>query len=126
MTMSSPSLRDCAASDPLLPVARFAEAVELVRGALSPEDPRLSPVLDRFDRPPPVLIQVGRDEILRDDSRRMAALLRAEGGRVLLQEVPGVPHVWHILDGYLPEARVALREAARFAADQAATPETSR
>jgi epsilon-lactone hydrolase len=73
LTLSGPSLRGNAGVDPLLPVSRIAEAVVMVQGALDAADPRLSPLFALFDRPPPVLMLVGSDEILLDDSRRMAA-----------------------------------------------------
>lgn len=126
LTLSGPSLAAQAAADPLLPAARMAEAVAMVQGALDPADPRLSPLFARFDRPPPVLLLVGSDEVLLDDSRRMAAQLAAAGGVVTLREEPKAPHVWPIFDGWIPEARAALRAAARFARDQAAAPDTSR
>jgi acetyl esterase/lipase len=118
LAMGSASLKTNAEADPLLPVSRMREVVTYVTGsgpeALAPNDPRLSPVYARFDAPPPVLIQVGTTEILRDDALRLAARLRQGGGRVELSQWPGAPHLWQILDGYLPEARAALAEAARF------------
>jgi acetyl esterase/lipase len=85
-----------------------------VKGKLDPKDPRISPLYASFPAPPPVLLHVGTTEILRDDSRRMAAHLRASGGEVALTEWPDVPHVWQIFDGYIPEARASLREVAQF------------
>jgi len=123
--LTGASLRTNAAADPLLPAHRIAEVVGFVAGALAPTDPRLSPLFARFHAPPPVLIQVGSDEILLDDSQRMAGHLQAAGGTVDLEVWPGCPHVWQMLDGWLPEARAALRKAAAFAV-QAGTPETSR
>ena len=118
LAMGSASLKTNAEADPLLPVSRMREVVEYVTGqgpgALAPNDPRLSPVYARFDAPPPVLIQVGTTEILRDDALRLAARLRQGGGRVELSQWPEAPHLWQILDGYVPEARAALAEAARF------------
>jgi acetyl esterase/lipase len=125
LTLSGASLRSHAARDPLLPVARIAEAVGMVAGTLDPADPRISPLFAGFDRPPPVLMLVGSDEVLLDDSRRMAARMQSAGGTVTLHEVDKAPHVWPIFDGWIPEARTALRQAARFAAAQAAAPETS-
>lgn len=115
LAMTGDSLRTHAAADPLLPAARMEEAVAMIRGDLPPGDPRLSPLYARYDAPPPVLIQVGDDEILLDDSRRMADVLRAAGGEVRLEVWPCAPHVWQIFDGWLPEARAALRQAAAFA-----------
>jgi len=40
---------------------------------------------------PPMLIQVGSDEILRDDAARMAAKLRQAGCEIELQEWPRMP-----------------------------------
>jgi monoterpene epsilon-lactone hydrolase len=114
LALTGASLRENAEADPLLPVARMEEAVAMVRGALPPDDPRLSPLYARFVTPPPVFLQVGSTEILRDDSRRMAQVLRQAGGAVTLQEWPDAPHVWQMLDGYIPEARAALRELAGF------------
>ncbi|RUS59878.1 alpha/beta hydrolase [Pseudorhodobacter sp. E13] len=114
LAMTGESLRSNARADPLLPVARIEEAIGFVLGELSPQDPRLSPLYAAFPDPPPVLIHVGTTEILRDDSRRMVAHLRASGCAVTLKEWRGAPHVWQIFDGYIPEARASLREVAQF------------
>ena len=114
LAMTGVSLTENANADPVLPVQRMQDTVDQLKGALSVTDPRLSPLYARFDDPPPVFLQVGSTEILRDDSRRMAQLLQKAGGRVTLQEWPGAPHVWQMLDGYVPEARAALVDLAGF------------
>jgi acetyl esterase/lipase len=114
LTLSGASLRENGRADPLLPAARAEEVVGYVRGALAADDPRLSPLFARFDRPPPVMIEVGETEILRDDALRMAERLRAAGGEVRLGVRPLVPHAWPLFDGWFPEARQTLRCAARF------------
>lgn len=114
LTMSGQSLADFAASDPIIPVARMGEVAALYLAGAAPDDPRASPLFARFVAPPPVLIQVGAEEALRDDAIRIADRLRAAGGRVDLRLWPGAPHVWHILDGWVPEARAGLREVAAF------------
>ena len=116
LALTGASLVTNADKDPLLPAAQIGVVVAQILQGFPPRDPRISPLFADFDRPPPVLIQVGTEEILLDDSRRMAAVLRAAGGQVSLTEWPGCPHVWQILDGYLPEARAALREVAGFLA----------
>jgi epsilon-lactone hydrolase len=114
MAMTGASLRSNAVADPILPVAQMAMLVDLVRGDLPPSDPRISPLFATFDAPPPVYLQVGSTEILRDDTRRMAAALDAAGGRVEMVEWQDAPHVWHLADGFLPEARAALQHIADF------------
>lgn len=114
LAMGSESIRRNARADPIFPARRMPEAVAMVRGALDPHDPRLSPLHADFPEVPPVMIQVGPEEILCDDSRRMAEVLRQAGGRVVLEEWPLCPHVWQIMDGLVPEARAALLRVAAF------------
>lgn len=114
LALTGASLQANAERDPLLPAHRMPDAVAMVLGDVDGRDPRISPLYACFDDPPPVLFQVGECEILLDDSRRMATVLRQAGGRVQLDEWPGCPHVWQMLDGYLPEARQALTKVAAF------------
>jgi acetyl esterase/lipase len=63
---------------------------------------------------PPVLIQVGDTECLLEDSRQLAASLRAAKVRHELQEWPGQMHVFQVFANLLPEARQAVRYVADF------------
>jgi acetyl esterase/lipase len=63
---------------------------------------------------PPMLIQVGANEMLLDDSTRMAARARAAGVDVILDVTAGVPHVFQSFAGVLDEADQALDRAALF------------
>ena len=112
--LTGDSLRRNANVDPIFPAGRISDLVGYVAGNLDPRDPRLSPLYADYSKPPPVLMLVGTTEILLDDSRRMAARLTEAGGTVSLSEYPGAPHVWPLLDGYIPQARAALREVAGF------------
>ena len=112
--LTGASLTKNASRDVLLPVSRIQELVGVVCGDCDPVDPRLSPLYAQFDKPPPILIHASKSEILWDDSRRMAERLRDCGGRVVLTAQEDAPHVWPILDGYIPEARATLKEIAAF------------
>jgi acetyl esterase/lipase len=114
LTLSGGSLGENAAADPLLPGARIAELVETICGGLPAADPRISPLFAAFRGAPPVLLQAGRTEILRDDTLRMAARLRSEGAEVRLRLWPDTPHVVQIFGDWLPEAREGRAEAAAF------------
>ena len=114
LAMTGNSLQANIAHDPLLPVGRMPDVVAMVLAGFDARDPRISPLYARFDAPPPVFIQVGQGEILLDDSRRMADVLRQAGGHVTLQEWPDCPHVWQMMDNRLPEARRALNQTADF------------
>ncbi|WP_329234848.1 alpha/beta hydrolase [Actinoallomurus sp. NBC_01490] len=85
-----------------------------VAGA-DPHQPLLSPaVLADLTGFPPMLIQVGINEILLDDSTRLAARARAAGVDVILDITADVPHVFQSFAGVLEEADEALDRAALF------------
>ncbi|GGJ43157.1 hypothetical protein GCM10010121_062960 [Streptomyces brasiliensis] len=63
---------------------------------------------------PPMLIQVGTNEILLDDSTRLAARAGAAGVDVILDITADVPHVFQSFAGVLDEADEALDRAALF------------
>jgi acetyl esterase/lipase len=76
--------------------------------------PLASPLYADLSGLPPLLIHVGRDEVLRDDSTRLADRARSVGVTVDLKIWPVVPHAWQLAQATLPEARQSVREAAAF------------
>jgi acetyl esterase/lipase len=80
------------------------------------DHPLASPLYAKLNKLPPLLIHVGADETLLDDSTRLAANAHRDGVYVQLKIWPVVPHAWQLLAGRLPEARQSLREAAEFLA----------
>ncbi|MEV4298839.1 alpha/beta hydrolase [Microbispora rosea] len=95
------------------------EAVErtgaMYRAGADPHQPLLSPaVLADLTGFPPMLLQVGTNELLLDDSTRLAARARAAGVDVILDVTAGVPHVFQSFAGVLDEADEALDRAAVF------------
>ncbi|HLL70665.1 MAG TPA: alpha/beta hydrolase [Pyrinomonadaceae bacterium] len=80
----------------------------------SPQDSYASPVYADLRGLPPLLLQVGSTELLLDDSRRVHDKIRAAGGTSRLEIYEDVAHCWQMLDGLVPEARRALRQAASF------------
>ncbi|WP_330334653.1 alpha/beta hydrolase [Streptomyces sp. NBC_00536] len=81
-----------------------------------PEQPLLSPALFAdLTGFPPLLIQVGTNEILLDDSTRLAARARDAGVDVILDITADAPHVFQsFAGGTLDEADHALDRAALF------------
>lgn len=77
-------------------------------------DPYASPLYGDLTGLPPTLIHVGGEEILRDDSSRMADKMREAHCKVELQVWPKMPHVWHLFAPILPEARFAIADIGRF------------
>lgn len=109
LTLSGETIRTHADLDPILPVSRMQEAVDLYLVGADPTDPLASPLFADYPNPPPILIQIGAEEVLFSDAKRIADKTGAE-----LDVWEGCPHVWQIFDGRLPEANAAMRKAARF------------
>jgi acetyl esterase/lipase len=80
----------------------------------SAELPEASPVLGDLSGLPPLLIQVSSTELLYTDSARLHEKAAACGVSSTLRVYPALPHVWQILVGAVPEARIALKEIAAF------------
>ena len=107
-------------TDVILPVERFEQLAQIVPAGFDSQDPRISPLYADFPDCPPILIQYSETEILRDDALRMAKRVSQFGAQPQLQAHPNAPHVWQLLDGWIPEARASLRQAANFAQDSLA------
>jgi|GraSoiStandDraft_16_1057320.scaffolds.fasta_scaffold120692_2 epsilon-lactone hydrolase len=114
LALTGASLKRNAAADPML---NAQDAPKLVEQYLAGADPRTPYASALYGDPtglPPVLIQVGSDEILLDDAVRMAEKLRAAGRPVELEIFPRMPHVWHAFAPFLPEARRAIEHIGAF------------
>jgi monoterpene epsilon-lactone hydrolase len=95
-------------------------------GDTDPRNPLASPLYADLSGLPPLLIHVGADEVLRDDSIRLAERARATGVSVELKIWPVVPHAWQLAPHLIPEARQSLGESATFLGACVATAESSR
>jgi epsilon-lactone hydrolase len=114
LSLSGASVREFAVSDPLLDVGYLRLSADAYRGAVPLDDPRVSPLFAKDLALPPTLIQVGSDEVLRDDSRRLALATSAAGSRVELEEWQGMHHVFQLNTEQLASARRALDRVASF------------
>ncbi len=93
-------------------------------GDTDPRNPLASPLYADLTGLPPLLIHVGADEVLRDDSTRLTERARAAGVPVDLKIWPVVPHAWQLAPHLIPEARQSLRESAAFFHAHSAAPES--
>jgi acetyl esterase/lipase len=101
--------------DPMLSVEGALLAARHYLQGASPADPLVSPLYGRYDGLPPLLIHVGGNEILLDDSVRVAERARAAGVPVDIRIWQGMPHVFQAFR-FLPEARNSLAGIAAFLA----------
>lgn len=114
ITGESPSIEENMWKETMLDGRALQRGGDLFRGDLEATDPICSPLFAEQHGLPPVLIHVGEDEILRDDSVRLAAKITDAGGTAQLEVWPKVYHVWHRAAAMVPEARRAVNGIAKF------------
>ena len=78
------------------------------------KDPLANPLYADLKGLPPMYIQVGGDETLLDDSRRLAEHAKEAGVDVRLDVFPKFQHVFHFSAGHAPEADEAIRKLAEW------------
>lgn len=83
-------------------------------GDADPRDPLISPVRADLAGLPPVLIQVGDNEVFFGDAAHMHQRLVAAGVAARFRAWDGMFHVWHIYWPRLDEGRAGVVEAAEF------------
>jgi monoterpene epsilon-lactone hydrolase len=114
LALTGQSLTSNAAADPMLNADDLPKLVQYYLAGADPRTPYASPLYGDAAGLPPVLIQVGSDEILRDDAIRMAEKLRRENPRSQLEIWPRMPHVWQLFVPILPEAHRAIAQIGDF------------
>lgn len=118
-SLSSESLEQT--RDPLISPARIRHFAQLYAAEHDPAHPGLSPFFGDLSGLPPILIQVGEDEVLVPECLHLAERAQAQGASLDLQVWPGMFHVWHFAARLLPEARQAISRLGLFAREVTGT-----
>ncbi|WP_337188029.1 alpha/beta hydrolase [Phenylobacterium sp.] len=103
-----------AGCDPLLTRHVLLEMADQYLAGQDPGAPLASPGEADLAGLPPLLVQVGDDEVLLDDALTLARRAGDAGVRVELEVWPGMIHVWQMFAGALPEADAAIARIAAF------------
>jgi len=117
LSCSLPAMREKASKDPMLDPILALDRARSYAGSLDLRDPAVSPLYGDLSELPPILIHVGSDEILLDDSRYLADRARQAGTSVQLDIWDKMFHVWHFLAGILPQGRKAIQRISDFIHD---------
>ncbi len=96
--------------DPLLTRQALLEMAGEYLGAADPRLGLASPALADLRGLPPMLIQVGAEEVLLDDAHALAAQARLGGVEVELEVWPEMIHVFQMFGQALPQAGQAVAE----------------
>jgi acetyl esterase/lipase len=118
LAFTGESSRLNATVDPLIPIELGPRIVDLCLAGGDPCNPYASPLYGDPTGLPPTLILVGGDEVLRDDSLRMADKMRAAGCHVEIEVWPHMWHAWHMLMRVMPEAMAAVERIGKFTRDR--------
>ena len=82
-------------------------------GFADPRTPHISPAFADMNNFPPMLIQVGSEEVFLDDARMVAENAQSAGVDVTLTVYEGMWHAWQAI-GILAEAKQAFEEIGDF------------
>ncbi len=117
LSFSGASMTDTSVTDPLIGYEYLQDCAAKYLGNTSATDPLASPLLGDLRGLPPLLIQVGTDEQLLDDSRQYAERASQAGVPVRLQVWEGMHHVFQLDIAHIESSRRALDDAGHFLSD---------
>lgn len=113
MTATSESYETFAGKDPILTKDYVLAMRDAYIGAEEdPADARYSPLFGDFTDFPPTLVQVGRNEILQDDSAKLVKRINKAGGNAVLDLYKDGWHVFQQMP--LPQANQAMKTVGEY------------
>jgi acetyl esterase/lipase len=114
LALTGDSLQTRAGADPMIRRESLAEWVRAYAPGEDPRNPLLSPLYGDLAGLPPLLMQVADNELMLDDTLRVAERARAAGVDVTCEVEPGGFHVYQSVAGLLPEAQAAVDRIGAF------------
>jgi acetyl esterase/lipase len=118
LSLSGDSIGANRDSDPMVSASTLEMMADAYLGSADRTTPTASPLFADLAGLPPMLLQVGAGELLRDDTTRFAELATAAGDDVTLEIWDDVFHVWHAFADLLPEAREAIARIGAYIDDR--------
>ena len=117
MTCSNESYQTRAEADPMIG-PDIGKMVDLYLQGKDATAPYASPNFADLRSLPPLLIHVGRDEVLLDDAIKLDHKARADGVDSTLEVWEDMIHVWHAFHPMLPEGRDGIMRVGEFLRDK--------
>jgi monoterpene epsilon-lactone hydrolase len=114
LTFSGESIRTRASRDPLLNFSDDLSMINTFANGTPLTHPYISPVFADLHGLPPILIQVGTEEILYNDSSRLEQNARLAGVPVTMETWQGMWHVFQGFAPYVPESNQAITKIGAF------------
>jgi acetyl esterase/lipase len=119
LTHSGESIALNARRDHVIPVRLIDRIAAMYVGEQNADEqtlrqPSLSPVFADFTGFPPMQLHCAEEEVLRDDTVRIAHRAKADGVAVEGKIWKGVPHAFPAFAQFLPEGKTALKQIGAF------------
>lgn len=114
LTLSSGPGDEAQASDPQIGPDQLASMADAYLRGADPRAPTASPLFASLDGLPPILVQVGTHEYLREDALLLIAAAHRQSADITVDVFDGMIHVWHALAPRLETANVALARVASW------------
>jgi acetyl esterase/lipase len=112
--MSGNSIKTHAKIEPMLNLQSMKIMASNYIGEGDPRSPLISPIYADLKGISPLLIHVGSDEMLLDDSKRIAENAKSAGVDVTLKIYDQMWHAFHLNARLMPEAKNAIEELGSF------------
>ncbi len=114
LTCDTGSYRSKADADPMITPQSIRETAATYLAGAAASDPLASPNLADLTGMPPMLIHVGSDEVLLDDSRDLEKRAVAADVDAEIEIWDGMIHVWHAFYQMLPEGEQAIERMGSY------------
>ncbi|HXG21908.1 MAG TPA: alpha/beta hydrolase [Methylomirabilota bacterium] len=118
MTCTNESYKTRAAADPMVAPGGINKMADRYLQGADPKHPYASPNFANLKGLPPLLIHVGRDEVLLDDAVKLDQKATADGVKSTLEIWDDMIHVWHAFHPMLPEGKQAIVRVGEFLREQ--------
>jgi len=116
LRMTGDSIKTKSEIDPLIKTESAKVWAGNYIGNNDPRNPFISPLYAGIAGLPPLLIHIGTDDMLLDDSKRIAKKAEDAGVKVTLKIYENLWHVFHLNVRAMPEAKAAVAEFSSFIA----------
>ena len=114
LALSGETYKGNARSDVMADLPSFEQSAQMYLGSVDPHTPYASPLYGDLQGLPPLLIQVGSDEMLLSDATSFAERAKTAGVEVNLEVWSGMQHEWQFAAKVIPEGRKAILHVRRF------------
>ncbi|MDG1691340.1 MAG: alpha/beta hydrolase [Alphaproteobacteria bacterium] len=114
LTMSGKSYKERYDRDPMIDAEKIVDAIDFYCPNQDKKNPLISPLFADLTGFPPMFVQVGSEEVLFDDSEKLVQKAKKAGIQTEFEIWDGMPHVFQMAHGFVPESQAALKNMAGF------------